>query len=373
MYREQLADSQLGFGCAVKQLGRPKEYRQALEDSCATLKKLVAEFPAVHEYRNKLAVNYYWLVDVLPPAEAEESLRKAIALQEKLADDFPAVTDYRYDLFRSYSRLGEKKGVAGRAEEAEQAYRRALAIGEKLAAESPTVRYYRSRLAEASNGMAWLLNKMGKLQEAEAAYRRSIDLYEKIIADFPDEILMPEMLVANFLAFGAFLEANGRLDEAKAYYRQALAANVKGAVNENELAWLLATHPDPEIRDPARAVELAKQAVELNPAHRAYWNTLGIAYYRAGNWKDAVTALEKSSKLSDGGHDSFDWFFLAMAHWQLGHKDEARKWYDQAVAWMDKNNPQDEELKRFQSEAAELLAVKPTPAPETKQEDNPAK
>ena len=32
----------------------------------------------------------------------------------------------------------------------------------------------------------------------------------------------------------------------------------------------------------------------------------------------------------------FDWFFLAMAHWQLGHKEEARRWYDQGVAWMEK-------------------------------------
>lgn len=44
-----------------------------------------------------------------------------------------------------------------------------------------------------------------------------------------------------------------------------------------------------------------------------------------------------------------------MAHWQLGDQDEARKFYDQAVEWMEKNKPQDEELKRFRAEAAELL------------------
>ena len=55
------------------------------------------------------------------------------------------------------------------------------------------------------------------------------------------------------------------------------------------------------------------------------------------------------------GGDSADWFFLAMAHWQLGEKDKARQWYDRAVEWMDKNEPMNEELRRFRNEAEELI------------------
>jgi Tfp pilus assembly protein PilF len=58
------------------------------------------------------------------------------------------------------------------------------------------------------------------------------------------------------------------------------------------------------------------------------------------------------------GGDSHDWFYLAMAHWQLGEKDKAREWYDRAVQWMDNNQPTNEELRRFRVEAAELLGVK---------------
>ena len=57
------------------------------------------------------------------------------------------------------------------------------------------------------------------------------------------------------------------------------------------------------------------------------------------------------------GGDSNDWFFLAMAHWQLSDKEQARKWYDQAVEWMEKNKPEDEELLRFRAEAAALLGL----------------
>ena len=46
-----------------------------------------------------------------------------------------------------------------------------------------------------------------------------------------------------------------------------------------------------------------------------------------------------------------------MTHWRLGDKPEARRWYDRAVEWMDKNQPKNEELLRFRSEASELLDV----------------
>jgi hypothetical protein len=36
--------------------------------------------------------------------------------------------------------------------------------------------------------------------------------------------------------------------------------------------------------------------------------------------KEAIQELEKSMELRNGG-DSFDWFFLAMANWQLGERE----------------------------------------------------
>jgi tetratricopeptide (TPR) repeat protein len=103
---------------------------------------------------------------------------------------------------------------------------------------------------------------------------------------------------------------------------------------------------------------LAKTAVELEPLQGMYWNTLGVAHYRIGDWKAAIEALKKSDELLPGQHFSFDAFFLAMAHWQVGDKDEARKWYDQAALWMDKNQPANEELRRFRAEAEELMGIK---------------
>jgi uncharacterized protein HemY len=132
----------------------------------------------------------------------------------------------------------------------------------------------------------------------------------------------------------------------------------------NALARLLATWPEPKLRDPAQAVKLANKAVQLAPKDSRFWNTLGVALYRTGDCKAAVAALETSVNLSRGG-DAVDFFFLAMAHGKLGQRDEARKWCDQAVAWVEKNKerlgkdrPMANYLRSFQSEAEEVLKQK---------------
>ncbi len=135
----------------------------------------------------------------------------------------------------------------------------------------------------------------------------------------------------------------------------------------NGWAWLLATCPDVKLRNPQDAVTYAKRATALDPNEREIWNTLGVAYYRLGNWEEARSALYRSMELSDEG-DAFDWFFLAMIHAKFGHKERAHDWYDKAVQWSHERRPGNAELYRFQVEAAQVLELpKPeriaTPAP----------
>jgi tetratricopeptide (TPR) repeat protein len=139
--------------------------------------------------------------------------------------------------------------------------------------------------------------------------------------------------------------------------REALAKTPDDAKAHNNLAWLLATSPNPMFRDPGQAIKHAQRAVELTPKDGNPWNTLGVAQCRAGDWKAALASLEKSMELRHAG-DSFDWFFLAMAHWQLDDKVQARTWYDRAVLWMQKHQPRNEELRRFRAETEKLLQIK---------------
>jgi tetratricopeptide (TPR) repeat protein len=155
-----------------------------------------------------------------------------------------------------------------------------------------------------------------------------------------------------------------RYREVLADYQKLLESFPNSPQFHNEVSWFLATCPDPKLRDPARAVQLAQRALDLSEQVGHNWNTLGVAHYRAGNWKAAVEALDKSRAFRNGG-DAFDFFFLAMACWQLGQKDAALKWYKQAVEWVEKNSQalakdplHTEELRRFRSEAETLLEIK---------------
>jgi serine/threonine protein kinase/tetratricopeptide (TPR) repeat protein len=145
-------------------------------------------------------------------------------------------------------------------------------------------------------------------------------------------------------------------EDAARFYTAALAVRPDDAVIQNNLAWMLVSWPHSGIEQFEEAVELAKKAVNSFPEAGNYWGTLGIAHYRAKQWKDSLNAFQKAVKLRNGG-GSYDWFFLAMAHWRLGEKQEARKWYDRAIRGMAPNAPHGAELIRVRDEATQLLGI----------------
>ena len=71
------------------------------------------------------------------------------------------------------------------------------------------------------------------------------------------------------------------------------------------------------------AVAMARGSSDECPDAAAYWNTLGVAHYRAGDDRAAVAALDRARAL--GGGTAFDDVFLAMAHARLGDTAEARQ------------------------------------------------
>ena len=158
-----------------------------------------------------------------------------------------------------------------------------------------------------------------------------------------------------------FHEEAGRYEAAAADLQRAVALSPNLDEACNWLARLYLTGPE-KLRDPHQAVALAERAVKRRPGIWAYSNTLGIGYYRAGRYQDAIKALETSLKGSAGQSDSFDLYLLAASHQRLGHADRARALFAQARAWhkqrQDRLSPVERsELKQFQSEAEAVLDV----------------
>jgi tetratricopeptide (TPR) repeat protein len=195
---------------------------------------------------------------------------------------------------------------------------------------------------------------------AEALYERGLvrarqGNYPEAIADWSRTIaLKPDHAEAHAARSDAY-HSLGRWDEAAGDDLKVAELRPDWPEYHNNGAWLLATHPDPRRRDAGRAVALAHRAVELDPDEGDYWNTMGVAQYRAGDWPGAIQALEHAIALH--GRTSHNEFFLAMAHRQLGDKEKARQRYHQAMQWMQQNKSHDEELRRFRAEAAALLKI----------------
>ncbi len=213
-------------------------------------------------------------------------------------------------------------------------------------------------VADFSRSIALNANNQAALHSRAHIYTKR-DQWQKAAADYSRLIGLvkdPTQARQLYLARAQAYVQAGRYRDALADDQRLLERFPANAEVHNHLAWLLATCPDAKLRDATRAMQLAREALRLGEQVGMVWNTLGVAQYRAGESKAAIKSLEKSITLRDGG-DAFDWFFLAMAHERLGHKDQARTWYGQAAAWMDEKQPKNDELRRFRTEAAELLGI----------------
>jgi tetratricopeptide (TPR) repeat protein len=229
-----------------------------------------------------------------------------------------------------------------------------------LAAEPPPPSKELDAQAYRERGLVYLQLRLYQIAMADFNQARALDPerppWEEAIAEWKKVIEMDAKNAVAHYYFGLALQAMGDLDGAERAYLEAVRLDGKhGGAAIDALAGLLLSRGNA----PA-GLATARKAVELAPQSSMAWQMLGWAHYRTGDWRASVEALEKSCALQDNpkGGDSFQWFFLAMAHWQLGAKDKARELYDRAVEWMDKNQPKNEELRRFRAEAAQLLELK---------------
>jgi tetratricopeptide (TPR) repeat protein/tRNA A-37 threonylcarbamoyl transferase component Bud32 len=276
---------------------------------------------------------------------------------------------------------------------AESAFRKVLPLWQELIDADPSRPEYRWNLAATHTNLGILLIRQQRIAEAEKSYRQALAHYEKLDMDFPAfrqhkkdheltrQQLTQLLILKRFLEEAAAedkegrrLQDRGQYQEAAAYFRQALARHEQRrkefadhalfvnllAIKQNELAWFLVMCADENVRNPQQAVDLARQAVKTAPQEGTFWNTLGAAHYRAGNWKQCLEALEKSTELRQGG-DAFDWLFMAMAFHRLRKPAEANTWLDKAVQWMAQaeqgklNNPLQQFLWQSHRREADLL------------------
>jgi tetratricopeptide (TPR) repeat protein len=326
-------------------LGRHADALKLGEETLARMRaKLGPEDPRTLASMNNLALSYSAVgrhADALKINEETLALRKA-----RLGPEDPRTLGTMNNLADCYSDLGRHTDAVELGQKTLALYKATL---------GPDHPYTLNHL----DSVARIYKSSGRHSEAVKLYEEALPLMKaKLGPRHPSTLASMHSLAETYSTLGRHADALKLSEQTLALRRAALGPDHPGTpATMSLLAALLANCPDARLRDPKRAVELAKEAAELAPRSAWAWQVLGWARYRTGAWKDSIAALEKSIELREQGGDSFQWFFLAMAHWQVGNKEQALQRYGRAVEWADKNRPADAQLRRFRAEAAELLGL----------------
>jgi Flp pilus assembly protein TadD len=169
--------------------------------------------------------------------------------------------------------------------------------------------------ADARYNLGYALLAKGRVGEALDQFQAQVNLQP---ADFKAQNNMGTVLLQNGLAgdaiaylqkaaeikpadagahylLGNALFRTGRVAEAIRHYEKAIELSPDHIQARNDLAWILACHPDPSIRNGARAVALALRADQLSGGQNpVVIGTLAAGYAEAGKFSDAVAAGKRA-------------------------------------------------------------------------------
>jgi tetratricopeptide (TPR) repeat protein len=100
-------------------------------------------------------------------------------------------------------------------------------------------------------------------------------------------------------------------------------------------ALLLLLVPDPTHQDPTKALDLLDKAHKLEPKSAITLSLLGLAKYRTGDFLEAINSCAQAINNGDDEITGFALLALAMAHAQLGHKEDSIQFYEKAKQRID--------------------------------------
>lgn len=198
----------------------------------------------------------------------------AFAMQSKLNEavaDFNQAIRIKPNYVVAHKNLGVALFNQGKFDQAIEQFRRALSIG--------------PRDAETYCNLGIVLQSDGKLEEGISHFRQSLEI-------------MPDNPEAH-CNLGKALAMKGQPDEALKHFREAFRLKPNWPAPLNHMAQILATHPDPKIRDSSEAIVLAERAAQLTEYQNAsVLDTLAAAYAAAGRFEQAVTTAEAALELA---------------------------------------------------------------------------
>ena len=257
-----------------------------------------------NDYRSELAIWQATLAQAPQNPRVHLNLGVALTHQGRDAD---AVAHLRQALklgsryVHLYNNLGIALAALGNTAEAIEQFEQAL----KLDAKDPEIHY----------NFADALIQVGRLDEAVAHYRRALEItpndsqvynnlgdalvrqgrFDEAISQFRQALVIDPDAAAVHCNLGNVLAGQRRFHEAIAHWREALRAQPDNVPLLLQVAWVLATSPEPAVRSGGHAVALAERAAKLvRTPTPALLDVLAAAYAEAGRFSEAAQTARQA-------------------------------------------------------------------------------
>jgi tetratricopeptide (TPR) repeat protein len=212
---------------------------------------------------------------------------------------------------RALSLLGDAEFRLGNFAAASSAYEKALQLDPFHAGANFGLGCVYIATARFSDAEALLANLTAREPKMAEAYfqlsiaQTALDRKSDAIGNLRHAVGLKPVSALYHYHLAAVLTQAGSKFEAIQHYNQTLELDPNFIEALNNLAWLLATDPDPSIQNPERAVSLAIKACELtNQKEALLVGTLAAAYAAAERFPEAIATAECAIELATAAGQS---------------------------------------------------------------------
>jgi tetratricopeptide (TPR) repeat protein len=265
---------------------------------------------AIQECREAIKINPAWTY-------AHINLGSALAKEGKYAEafnQFKQAVELNPDIAGAHYDLGKTLGIQGRFDGALEQFREAVRLEPHwpdpmndfafVVAAHPEVKNRdineAIRLARRACELTeykniTYLKTLAAVYASAGRFSEAADIFEISLKLDPNSASLRNGL-------GNALLSEGKFKEAISQIRRSLEIEPNNPDTKNSLAWILATCPDANMRNPGEAIRLAQEAcAATNYAEASKLDTLAAAYASAGRFDEAIETAEKALSAADKG------------------------------------------------------------------------
>ncbi len=294
-------------------------------------------------------------------SEAETLHRRALGLFDDLALRIPG-SDNAEPLFsertRSLSHLAFALELQLALKESEEVIRQSIEFRRAtMNGDGNGERTERVELALSLVQLAGVLEKQSRLELASVEYQAAIELLKSLQKAFPQIVNYQFHYLNTMRRWGNLAIRQSQPELARQRFELLADCPSNSTQAKTIMAGHLSNCPLVDMQDANRAVELARAATVEMPFDGKSWAALGAALFRKGSPAEAISILEKATKLLQPAGDNSAAYFLAMALWNTGQTEKALDhWQGINPSW-DSQRPEMLDLQVSRKEAATLLGI----------------